>query len=405
MNVLIADGMSDSFVSTLEEAGLSVTDDPSAKGDLLVAALNKSNADVLVVRSTRVDADALSASRNLQLVVRAGAGYDTIDVEAASARGIFVANCPGKNATAVAELTLGLILALDRFLPDNVIDARAGRWHKAKYSKARGLKGRVLGLIGFGSIGSEVAERAAGFGLGIVAWSRSLTPDRAREAGVQYAKTPGEVAEVADIVSVHVASNPATRGMIGADFFSRMKPGAFFVNTTRSAVVDEKAMLDAIEQKGIRVALDVFDGEPTGKDGPFDAALARHPNVYLSHHIGASTDQAQEAIADESARIILVYNREGRVPNCVNLADQTPATHQITVRHLDKVGVLARVFNEMGSAGWNVQEMENLIFSGAVAACARIRFAGEPDDASVEAIAQLQDVLAVTLIKLDKSPG
>lgn len=401
MKVLVADSMSDSFVSTLEASGVVVVDDPKAKGDQLVAALAESNAEVLVVRSTRVDTEALSASPNLQLVVRAGAGYDTIDVEAASARGIFVANCPGKNATAVAELTLGLILSLDRFLPNNVIDARAGQWNKAKYSKARGLKGRVLGLVGFGNIGREVAERAAGFGLDIIVWSRSLTPELAQDAGVRHAKSPAEVAEAADIVSVHVASNPNTRGLIGADFFSRMKPDAYFVNTTRSAVVDEGAMLDAIATKGIRVGLDVFDGEPSGKDGDFESALAANPNVYISHHIGASTDQAQEAIAAESARIILVYNGEGKVPNCVNLAERTPATHQITVRHLDKVGVLARVFAQMGAAGWNVQEMENLIFSGAVAACARIRFVGDVDDASIDAIAQLQDVLAVSLIKLD----
>ena len=392
--------MTDSFVSALEDANITVRNEPGAKDERLVEVLGEFSPQVLVVRSTKVDAGALDASRSLELVVRAGAGYDTIDVDSASERGIFVANCPGKNATAVAELTLGLILAIDRHLPENVSDAREGRWNKAKYSRARGLKGRTLGLIGLGNIGAEVAERALAFGLDVVGWSRSLTPVRARSLGIRYAEAPAEVAGQSDIVSVHLASNPQTRGFIDEDFFRHMREGAYFINTTRSAVIDEKALLNAIETRGIRAALDVFEGEPTGKEGDLDVALARHPGVYISHHIGASTDQAQDAIAEEAARIILSYHSEGEVPNCVNIAVHSPATHQITVRHLDKVGVLARVLKAMSAAGWNVQEMENLVFSGAVAACARIRFDGQPDQKSVDEIAGLEDVLAVTLIRL-----
>ena len=400
MKVLVADSMSDSFVTLLTEAGIEVQVSPGAKDAELVDALRSSGAEVLVVRSTKVGRDAILAGGNLELIVRAGAGYDTIDVESASANGVFVANCPGKNATAVAELTMALILALDRFIPENVADSRRGSWNKAKYSKARGIKGLTLGLIGLGNIGTEVAERALSFGLSIVGWSRSLTPSRAKAMGIEYAATPDEVAKVADIVSVHVASSPETRHLIGPTFFKHMKTGAFFVNTTRSAVVDEAALLEAIDAKQLRVALDVFEGEPAGKDGDFDVALAKHPSVYVSHHIGASTDQAQEAIAKEAARVILVYRAEGDAPNCVNIAAQTPATHQITVRHLDKVGVLARVLNEMGKAGWNIQEMENLVFEGAVAACARIRFDGEPDAAAIASISALEDVLATTVIRL-----
>lgn len=400
MKVLVADALSESFTDLLKSAGIDVVQDPGAKGDDLVLALSREAPEALVVRSTKVDSRAIQASKNLELIVRAGAGYDTIDVSTASANGIFVANCPGKNATAVAELTMGLILALDRQIPDNVSDARSGKWNKAAYSKARGLKGRTLGLVGLGNIGTEVAARARAFEMDVVAWSRSLTPSRAKNLGVTYCESPLEVAESADIVSIHVASTPDTRHLVDRDFLAAMRQGAFLINTTRSAVVDEAALMDVIDTKGLRVALDVFDGEPAAKQGDLEIPIATHPRVYLSHHIGASTDQAQEAIAMEAGRVLVSYRESGDVPNCVNIADQTPATHQITVRHLDKVGVLARVLNEMSKAGWNIQEMENLVFAGAVAACARIRFDGHPDAGAIDAISKLDDVLAATVIKL-----
>lgn len=400
MRVLLADKLSDSCVETLEHAGFEVTTSPGVKGDELVAELQGNDPHVLVVRSTKVPAEAMDAAPSLELIVRAGAGYDTIDVEGASGRGIFVANCPGKNATAVAELTIGLILSLDRSIPDNVLDAREGRWNKALYGKARGVRGRTLGIIGLGNIGTEVLDRAKALQMDIVAWSRSLTKERAAALGIQKATTPAEVASAADVVTLHVASTPDTEHLADAEFFEAMKEGAFFINTTRHAVVDEAAMQKAIDEKGIRVALDVFSDEPSFKEGSFEHPLASNPNVYLTHHIGASTEQAQEAIADEAARVITTYADTGDVPNCVNMASHTPATHQITVRHLDKVGVLARVLNEMSRAGWNIQEMENLVFEGARAACAYIRFDGQMDEAVTLRIAELDDVLAVSTIEL-----
>src|SRR5207245_2199016 len=177
-------------------------------GDTLAAAIARESADVLVVRSTLVTASMLEAG-SLALIVRAGAGYNTIDVAAASSRGIYVSNCPGKNAIAVAELAWALMLALDRRIPDNVADLRAGKWNKKEYSKARGLFGRTLGLLGYGNIGQEVARRAHAFGMPIVVWSRRFATGK---AGVEdfpipmrVAKTPQEVAEQADVLSVHLA--------------------------------------------------------------------------------------------------------------------------------------------------------------------------------------------------------
>lgn len=400
MLVLIADAFSDAGQDRLRDAGHTVVYDPSLKGEALTDALARHEPQALIVRSTKVTASDLDASSNLELIVRAGAGYDSIDVPGASRRGIFVANCPGKNAAAVAELAFGLILALDRRLPDNVSDAREGRWNKKGYSEAQGVKGRTLGLLGLGNIGKEMAVRAKAFGMPVLAWSRSLTDDDAADLGIRRAASPLDVAKAADVISVHVASTPDTHHLIDADFVAAMKPGAFLINTARSTVMDESAVAEGIASKGLRVATDVPDGEPADKEGAWSHPLATQDGFYITHHIGASTEQATEAIGDEAVRVVLTYADKGQVPNCVNLAEQSPATHMLTVRHLDKVGVLAGVLDAIREANWNVQEMENLIFEGAEAACARIRFDGEPDERTLDRIRAHDDVLNATAIAL-----
>src|SRR5678815_3289160 len=199
MKVLVADKFEKSGIEGLKAAGCEVIYEPDLKDDALTQAIAATGADVLVVRSTKVTTPMLDAGR-LSLIVRAGAGYNTIDVAGASKRGIYVSNCPGKNAIAVAELTFALILALDRRVPDNVADLRAGVWNKKKYSDARGLFGRTLGLVGLGKIGQEMIPRARAFGMPVVAWSRSLTPERAEELDVEYKVSPQEVARSSDIV-------------------------------------------------------------------------------------------------------------------------------------------------------------------------------------------------------------
>ncbi len=400
MHILIADAFSDEGTEQLRDAGHTVTVSPALKGEALTAALAEHEPQVLVVRSTKVTAADLDASGELELIVRAGAGYDTIDVEGASQRGIFVANCPGKNAAAVAELAFGLILGVDRRIPENVSEARQGRWNKGGFSSAFGIKGCTLGLIGLGSIGQEMIPRAKAFGMEVVAWSRSLTDERAAELGVARLESPEKVAAAADIVSVHVAATPDTEGLIGASVFEAMEPNAFLINTSRAAVVDEAAARRAMDEKNVRFATDVPAGEPADKQGAFEHPLAAHPNFYVTHHIGASTEQATDAIGQEAVRVVETYAETGRVLNAVNLAEHSPATHLLTVRHRDRVGVLAGVLDSAKEAGWNVQEMENLIFAGAEAACARIRFAGEPNDATLAAVRAQEDVLAATLIAL-----
>src|SRR5881275_1345994 len=173
MIILIADKFPESGLNELKAAGFEVVYDAELKDEALTQAVSSTGADVLVVRGTKVPGATLEAGR-LSLVVRAGAGYNTIDVKTASARGIYVTNCPGKNSIAVAELAFGLMLSLDRRIHDNVGDLRQGRWNKKEYSKARGVFGRTLGLIGVGRIGQEMISRAKAFGIPVVAWSRSL---------------------------------------------------------------------------------------------------------------------------------------------------------------------------------------------------------------------------------------
>jgi D-3-phosphoglycerate dehydrogenase len=383
MTVLVADKFEQSGLDGLTAAGCEVVYQPDASGDALTDAVRSTGASVLVVRSTPVTEAMLDAGA-LALVVRAGAGVNTIDLAGASRRGIYVSNCPGKNAVAVAELTMGLLLALDRRIPDNVAELRAGTWNKKEYSRARGLLGRSIGLLGFGSIGQEVARRARAFGMPVLVWSRRFaTDDQARRMaadthGVEVVASPAELVSRADVISVHLALGKDTRGFVNAELLSHVRPGAFFINTARGEVVDAAALEAATRDKGLRVGLDVFAAEPSAATGAFSDPLVSLPHVYGTHHIGASTDQAQDAIAGETVRIVRTFKETGRVPNVVNLARQTPATHMLVVRHRDRPGVLAHVFDRLRAAHLNVQETENIIFEGAHAAVARINLDGQP---------------------------
>ena len=400
MKVLIADKFEQSGRDGLDAAGCDYSYQPDVKDETLIEAIRGYAPDVLVVRSTKVSEAALDAGA-LKLVVRAGAGYNTIDVAAASRRGIYVSNCPGKNAIAVAELAFALILALDRRVADNVIALRQGRWDKKEFSKARGLYGRTLGVVGTGRIAQELIKRARAFGMKVVAWSRSLTDAGAAELGVERVGSPADVARASDIVSVHVALKPETRGLIGADFFNAMREGAYFINTARGEVVDQAALVAAIHGRGIRAGLDVFAAEPASASGEFTDEIRNEPNLYGTHHIGASTDQAQEAIAAETVRIIRAFKETGKVPNVVNLAARSAATHLLVVRHRDRPGVLAQVLSAIRAANINVQEMENIVFEGSEAAVARINLEAEP---SAETLEKLQsenaDIIELNLINL-----
>ena len=402
MKVLIADKFEKVGIDGLQELGCSVVSRPDLTADALPAAVREVDPNILIVRSTKVTADTLNAGTALTLVIRAGAGIDTIDVAAASGRGIFVSNCPGKNSIAVAELVMGLVLACDRRIPDQVAELRQGRWNKGEYSKARGLYGRTLGIVGLGQIGREVAVRARAFGMRVVAWSRTFTHEEADRLGVAYAQSPLEVARLSDVVSINCAATAETRHLVNAEFLGAMRPGAYLINTSRGSVVEETALAQAIAEKKLRAGLDVFQGEPAGGTGELKSAILQVPGVYGTHHVGASTDQAQVAIAHEVIRIVQAFQATGEVPNVVNRLARSSASHVLSIRHRNRPGVLAHVFAVLAGAEINVEEVENIIYHGAQATLARIHLDGAPGNGAMERIkAGNADIISVELSEID----
>lgn len=400
MRVLIADKFQASGVTALQQMGCEVISQPDTTAEQMEQAITSVDPDILIVRGTKVPGAAIKAGRRLSMIVRAGAGYDSIDVKQASQSGVFVTNCPGKNSVAVAEVAWGLILACDRRIPDQQADLRAGKWNKNEYSKARGLKGRTLGIIGTGQIGLEIAARGRAFGMQVIAWSRSLTPEKAEALDLGYCPTLLDLAQRSDVVSVSVAANADTKELINAPFVAAMRSQAILINTSRGSVVDQAALAEAVKTKGLRLGLDVFANEPGGGTGDFADTIIQLPGVYGTHHVGASTDQAQDAIAEEAVRIVKHYLETGEVANCVNLAAKTPATSLLTVRHQNQPGVLAHVFHVIDEAHINVEEMENIIYDGAVAACARIQLDTELSDSHLERIRANPHILAVEMSKI-----
>ncbi|MCH7808202.1 MAG: hydroxyacid dehydrogenase [Planctomycetes bacterium] len=318
MKVLIADKFAPEGVAALRELGCDVTMDPSLKNDQLKAALGETASEVLIVRSTRVEADMLDASPNLRLIIRAGSGYDTIAIDAAAQRDIRVCNCPGMNAVAVAELTIGLMIALDRRIVDETLDLRQGVWNKKEYSKARGLKGSTLGLVGLGRIGYEVAKRARAFDMNLIYSDVVDFPQREKELGARKVSFE-QLLKESDFVALHVPGGADTKHLIGEPQLKTMKPTAFLLNCSRGGIVDEKALAVAIREGVIAgAALDVYEIEPGATDTEFTDAVIKVPRVYGTHHIGASTDQAQSAVGEEAVRIVRVLLEDGEFINCVN---------------------------------------------------------------------------------------
>jgi D-3-phosphoglycerate dehydrogenase len=387
MRVLVADMFPDEALAELRSLGLAVEHKPGLSEAELARAV--AEAGILVVRSTRVGAEIIDAGAQLNLIVRAGSGVNTIDVAAASRRGIYVANCPAKNAIAVAELTMALVLAIERRIADAVVALREGSWKKREFAKARGLFGQSIGIVGLGAVGLEVLGRSRSFGLVPHAWSKSLVPQRAQELGVGYASSLEQLAARVDILTLHLPLTEGTRHIVGRDVIEALKDGAMLINTARAELVDEAALLELVPRKRLRVGVDVLEGEPAA-EGPVSSPLLRLPGVYATPHIGASTEQAQSAVARETVRVIRTFLADGQVPNVVNVAAGRRASHQIIVRHLEGEGVLGGVLAAVDRHTAKLEELTNTVFEGSGAACAKITLGAPPTDACIA------DILAVT---------
>ncbi|MBL4591765.1 MAG: hypothetical protein JKY96_07375 [Phycisphaerales bacterium] len=331
-SILMADKFDDEAIAALRELGHTVHADPEIGPDTMSDAIAACGAEVLAIRSTKVPGSVIENSSGLKLIIRGGAGYDNIDCEAAGKAGIAVCNTPGMNAVAVAESVFGHLINLDRRINEQTSDLKGGRWNKKEYAKARGLKGRKLLVVGMGSIGTEVVKRAQAFGMKVSAQSRLLREDTARALGIELIPYTRDALKDAlgsmDVVSVHVASTPDTHELCGPGFFAAMKPGAYFINTSRGEIVDENELANAMKTKGIRAGLDVFQNQPSSKDTDWKPAIADMPGISLTHHIGASTDQAQIAVGEEVVRVVDTFaqtNKPLHVVNAQYLADLAAA--------------------------------------------------------------------------------
>lgn len=398
MRILYADSIDESGVADLDKAGHECVFQPKLTADTLPDAV--AGFDVLVVRSTKVTEATIAAADQLGLIVRAGAGTDNVDKSAASGRGIFVCNVPGRNAIAVAELTVGLLLAVDRRIADNTADLRAGTWNKSLYTVADGLHGKRLGIVGLGDIGLAVAERAKAFGLSVTAVRKPNRSQRVQAAirsiGIRMVDDLDTLLGESDIVSIHVPKAASTTGLVNAEFLSKLPDGAILLNTSRGDVVDEQALLAAMDAGAVRAGLDVFQNEPGSGAGTFESTLASHPSVVGTHHIGASTTQAQRSVANGTSDVIKAYIA-GEPINCVNLRLEPEGTSCLTIRHLDRVGVLANIFAVLRANGLNVQQMQNQVFSGGDAAVASINVSAVPSATVTDAIQQIEEVLNVVV--------
>ena len=398
MRILFADAVDPATAADLTGKGHDCVVEPTLDADSLPGRIP--GFAVLVVRSTRVTAATVEVADALELIVRAGAGTNTIDTQAAADLGIFVSNVPGRNAIAVAELTMGLLLAIDRRIPDNVADLRAGRWDKKTYGRADGVFGKTIGIVGLGDIGLALAERAAAFGLAVVAIRKprpAAVEARIGAIGITLVDTLDELLAGSDVVSLHVPSGPETLGMVDARFLSLMRPRAILLNTSRGDLVDGAALLDAVETRDLRVGLDVYPDEPASGTAEWSSKLAQHPNVVGTHHIGASTEQAQRAIAAGVVEVIDAFER-GEILHCVNLASTRLGSCALHVRHYDRVGVLAQVLDLLRRGSLNVEQMENRIFLGGNAAVATIDVAGEIPPALLAEIDAIPDVIHASVI-------
>lgn len=397
MRVVVATELPDATLEQIRGLAAEVTYVPGIRGPELRQHLP--DVGILVVRGNRVSADTISSAPSLQMIIHAGSGTGDIDIEEASAAGIFVAHCPDQHATAVAELTLGLMIALDRRIVDNVIATREGRWIRTELSDATGLAGRTLGILGYGEIGRRVAQRARAFDMRVAAWTPQVATHALHEANVEFCTWPRELARLSDIVTVHAVGEDEDEReiIVDEDFLASLPEGASLVHVGHPGAVDRAALGRAVQERGLRVAADVFTSEPAADTGRVRFKLAELPGVICTQHIGPLTRQARQAVANEVLRIIRTFLVSGEAENCLNLCERSPATWQLVLRVRDQVGVMASILEAVRADGINAEEITSRVFTGAKAAFCTIALDERPSTEALEAIRDLPDVLHLEL--------
>ncbi|GEM_PF-614538 len=397
MKTLVGCKLPDSALDELRSLGTELIYQP----DLTTAQLEKLIGDVaiLVVCRTRVSREAISAGRSLQLIVRAGTNTANIAIEEASAAGIFVCNCPDKDAAAVAELMLGFLIALDRRLPQlaGVFD-RGAVGGPACGGDARGLAGRTLGLLGFGAAQRELARRAQACHVDVLVWAADLSQDAASRHGVRACSWPRELARQSDMIAAHVPRQEADGMLVDAEFLENMRPGAYLVFAGHPAGLDTNALAEIAPRRKLRVACDLSAPQLTGSDtGRFKNRLGELPDVLATFGLADRTQQAWEATAAEVVRVVREFLVAGTVRNCVNLLESSPATWQLLLRLRDTVGVMAAIMDHIRADGINAQEIQARVFAGAKAAWCVIALDERPSAEGLDAIRKLDGVLHLEL--------
>ena len=311
VKIVVADDLPESALQLLKAEGWTVDARTGRSHEQLAA--DVADADALVVRSaTKVTAELIAAAKELRVIARAGTGVDNVDVPAASARGIVVMNAPGANSISVAELAMGLILALARHLPAADAAMKQGKWEKKKFLGEE-VRDKTLGLVGLGRIGQEVARRAAGFSMRVIAHDPFISERVAADLGVELVAMD-DLFTRADYISLHMPSTPQTKQLVNAARLQKMKKGVRIVNTARGDLIDEAALADAIEAGLVGgAALDVFTKEPT-----VDHRLQSLPQVIATPHIAASTREGQELVGVETAAALRDFLKDGLIRNAVN---------------------------------------------------------------------------------------
>ena len=311
MKILVADKLDASCVKALEEIG-EVAVKVGLKPEEMAGILSEFT--VLIVRSTKVPRATIEAGSkgSLKLIIRAGIGYDTIDIDAATEFGVFVSNCPGTNSHAVVELVIGHLINCDRGIVQSTVKLQKGEWCKTQFQTGLGLWGRTLGIVGTGFIGRLVAKAAIGLGMKIIGFDVYVSKEVMESAGIEKVETLDELLARSDAITLHTVLTKETFHMFNKELFAKMKKGAILINASRGEVIDSEALVEASKTNGIKAALDVYEDEPEPQDKIFKQVELANSLISATPHIGASTIQASEAVGEYAVEIVREFAKTGK---------------------------------------------------------------------------------------------